>query len=117
MRRACALASFILAALCWIAAGPGGVTLQAMLACRHHAMHQTGAGHHHAPAKGSGGPCFCDEMTGGGGDLVVSEAFPTVPAVLPAVATPVRTTAYVSRFPLPPSPAFPPLSPPPIALA
>lgn len=48
---------FLLAALCWLAAGPGAGPLRALAECRHeeHAHHP-----HGAPAPS--GPCFCGEM-------------------------------------------------------
>jgi len=114
MRRGSLLA-LLLAAGCWLGAGPGGITLQAVLACRHHAVLHGEHGHH-VPAVPPGAPCFCDQMTGGG-DLLPSAA----------VLTPTPVSALVLvvegaiRFPHPPSP-FPgfspvPLTPPPIALA
>jgi hypothetical protein len=65
------VASLVLAAGCWLAAGPGGVGLQASLACERQEMH-----HHHHHHGASSGPCFCDQM-GGGSDLAVSETLPT----------------------------------------
>ena len=109
MRRAPPLVLFSFAALCWLAAGPGGVTVQALAACRHHAMHQSHAGHGGAP---SDGPCFCDEMTGGS-DLAVSTAMPTPPAPSAVVAGAERVAVFPSRFPIPPSPVFAPTPPPP----
>jgi hypothetical protein len=112
MRRASAVIAFTLAALCWLAAGPGGVTVQALLACGHHAMHQSHDGHGGAPANG---PCFCDEMTGGS-DLAVSMAVPTPPVASPLVAVPDAAPMDAGLFPLPPSPVFPPIPPPPNGL-
>ncbi len=112
MRRASTPFLFALAAVCWLAAGPGGGTLQALLACRHHMLHQSHPGHHPAPPAG---PCFCGEMTGGF-DLAVSPAIPVPLASGPAIVTAVRAVVYPSRFPVPPSPAFPPTPPPPNAL-
>ena len=102
---------FTLAALCWLAAGPGGGTVREWLACRHHAAHHMAA-QHPTPADG---PCFCDQMTGGL-DLTVSTAVPTplVPQV--AILPPVVEPAHPSLFPLPSSPGFTPTPPPPIAL-
>jgi hypothetical protein len=108
MRRAPPLVLFSFAALCWLAAGPGGVTVQALAACRHDAMHQSHPGHGGAPA----GPCFCDEMTGGS-DLAVSTAVPTPPGPSPDVAGAERVPLLSARFPLPPSPVFAPTPPPP----
>src|SRR2546422_983774 len=64
MRRTLRLILFTLAAACWLAAGPGGATLQGVLACRHHALHQSHPGHTGAPKDG---PCFCGQMTGSAG--------------------------------------------------
>jgi len=112
MRRASLLA-LLCAVGCWLGAGPGGITLQAVLACRHHAA--TMGGHeHHMPAVPPGAPCFCDQMTGGG-DLLPSAAVLT-PSPIAGLILTVET---VVAFPHPPSP-FPgfspvPLTPPPIA--
>ncbi|HYT03316.1 MAG TPA: hypothetical protein VEM13_00370 [Gemmatimonadales bacterium] len=116
MGRAATLALVGFAA-CWLAAGPGGVTVQALLACRHHPVHHSHTGHHRAPTGGAGGgACFCDEMTGGV-DLAVS---PAVPTPLPAefvIGAPLAVASSPSLFPLPSSPSFPPVSPPPNVLA
>ena len=99
----------MLAALCWLAVGPGGATLQGVLACRHHAMHQSHQGHGKAPADG---PCFCGEMTGSA-DLALSAALPAPLPAAAATALPERTLIYPCLFPLPPSPSFSPTPPPP----
>jgi len=112
MRRAATLVLLLLAAACWLAAGPGRQTIQALLVCRHHTAHQSHAGHHHAPADA---PCFCDQMTGGL-DLAVSPAVPAPLDVEPVIATPLAAASYAPLFPLPASPAFPPASPPPNGL-
>jgi hypothetical protein len=114
MRRVRLLALFTIAAACWLAAGPGGVTLQALLACRHHAMHQAHPGHNGGGAP-TDGPCFCDEMTGGS-DLAVSTAVPAPPVSLPILSTPSEMATSPSLFPLPPSPFFTPTPPPPNGL-
>ncbi|HMH83271.1 MAG TPA: hypothetical protein VK531_10400 [Gemmatimonadales bacterium] len=103
---------FTLAAACWLAAGPGGETTRALLACHHDAAHHASGAHHAAP---SDGPCFCDQMTGGL-DLAVSTAVPTPPVASPAVAAIVRVVTYPSLFPLPPSPLLGPTPPPPNGL-
>ncbi len=108
------MVSFLFAAVCWLAAGPGGVTVQALLACRHHAMHQSHPGHGTSGTT-SDGPCFCGEMTGGS-DLAVSTAAPTPLAAPPVLALPTEMMTHLALFPLPASPAFPPASPPPIRL-
>ncbi len=103
---------FTLAALCWLAAGPGGETVREVLVCRHHAAHHAAGHHASSPADG---PCFCDQMTGGL-DLAVSTAVPT--PLVPQVATRpvVVESQHPPLFPLPSSPAFTPASPPPIGL-
>jgi len=113
MRRTAALFVYALAACCWIAGGPGGATLDAVLACRHHQGHYPHAGHDGTP---SGGPCFCSEMTGGS-EMAISPAAPAplaTPLVIPVAR---RVAPQRSPFPLPPSPSFAPESPPPNALA
>jgi len=101
-----------LAAACWLAAGPGGLTVREVLVCRHHAAHHE-AGHH--PASPPDGPCFCDQMTGGL-DLAVSTAVPTPLAPPLSILPPVAAPSPQSPVPGPQSPAFPPVPPPPIAL-
>src|SRR2546425_3555153 len=86
MRATPRLTLFTLAAVCWLAAGPGGATLQGTLACRHHATHQSHPGHGGAPADG---PCFCGEMTGSAG-LALSAAGPAPPPAAPTIAMPGR---------------------------
>jgi len=112
MRRTPRLILFTLAAACWLAAGPGGATLQGVLACRHHATHQSHPGHRGAPADG---PCFCGEMTGSA-DLVLSVAVPAPLPASPAIAMPEQALIDPSLFPLPPSPSFSPTPPPPNGL-
>ena len=109
MRTVPRLAFFVLAAACWLAAGPGGETTRALLACSHAAMHHM-SGRHHSAAGDA--PCFCDQMTGGL-DLAVSTAVPTAPVAAPAVAVPVGIAMYQSVSPLPASPSFAPVPPPP----
>ena len=113
MRRAAALSAYALAAACWLAGGPGGVTLDALLACRHHQAHHTHGGHAGTP---SGGPCFCSEMTDTS-DVAVSVAVPAPLATPLDIAVERRVADSPSPFPLPPSPSFAPESPPPNALA
>ncbi len=110
MRRTPRLILFTLAAACWLAAGPGGTTLQAVLACRHHALHQSHPGHG-APT----GPCFCGRMTGSA-DLALSVAVPAPLPASPAIAMPQQIPVYPSLSPLPPSPSFSPTPPPPNGL-
>jgi hypothetical protein len=112
MRRTPRLILFTLAAACWLAAGPGGATLQGVLACRHHALHQSHPGHTGAPTDG---PCFCGQMTGSA-DLALSVAVPAPLPASPAIAMPQQIPVYPSLFPLPPSPSFSPTPPPPNGL-
>lgn len=100
---------FTFAAACWLAAGPGGVTAQALLACRHHATHQSHQGHGGTPASG---PCFCGEMTGAL-DLAVSTAAPTPATPTVTLVARVAEPPALSLFPLPTSPSFAPVPPPP----
>ncbi len=102
----------VLAALCWLAAGPGCVTLQAIIACTHHAAPQ---GHRHHGTAPTGAPCFCDHMTGAS-DQVVSVALPAAP-VAAALSVPGVRADEASRISLPTSRTPTPESPPPIALA
>jgi len=76
-------------------------------------MHQSHGGHHQTPTDG---PCFCDEMTGGS-DLAISVAVPAPFAAEPTILEPVVEPSRASRFPLPSSPSFAPVSPPPNRLA
>jgi len=114
MRRGSLLA-LLLAVGCWLGAGPGGITLQAVLACRHHAA-LAGEHSHHMPTVPPGAPCFCDQMTGGN-DLLPSAAVMTASPMSDLILT----GETVFAFPHPPSPFpgfFPvPLTPPPIAMA
>ncbi len=112
MRRAAALSLYAFAAACWLAGGPGGVTLDAMLACRHQ-THHTHGGHAGTPPDG---PCFCSEMTSGS-DVAVSVAVPAPLATHLVVTVARRVAAHPSPFPLPRSPSFAPESPPPNAFA
>jgi len=112
MRSAPRLILFTLAAACWLAAGPGGATTRALLACYDHATHHAAGGHHAIP---SDGPCFCGEMAGSA-DLALSVAVPTPLPASSAIATPEQVLAYRSLFPLPPSPSFSPTTPPPNGL-
>ena len=105
----------VVVAACWLAAGPGGIVLKAALACAHASMQ----GHHGHMDMGHGahmpgdGPCFCSGMVGAF-DQTVSVAVPLSVPSLPTVA-PVFAVANACLFPLPPSPAVVPETPPPIA--
>ena len=112
MRQATTLIVLLLAAGCWLAAGPGGVTIRALLACQHHHAAAGHAGHHGFPSVPSDAPCFCADMTGASDLATVSPAAPA-PEPLPVVAAAAVAVADPSLFPLPPSPAFSPESPPP----
>ncbi|HYT70093.1 MAG TPA: hypothetical protein VEK78_01855 [Gemmatimonadales bacterium] len=103
---------WLVAAACWLTAGPGGVTVQAVMACQHRQAHQPHAGHAGGPGDA---PCFCDEMTGGS-TLAISPAVPAVLPGAPEIPRPVRARSYPSRSPLPPSPSLAPESPPPNGL-
>jgi len=115
-RRASSRVVFWLAASCWLAAGPGGVVVRAVLACRHAAMHMASSpGHagHGGPHMPSDGPCFCSQMVGGF-DHVLSVAMPAVEPVRSLIVAPGMALRPSSPFPLPPSPLFAPETPPPI---
>ncbi|HYT83080.1 MAG TPA: hypothetical protein VEK86_06495 [Gemmatimonadales bacterium] len=101
----------LVAAACWLSAGPGGVTVRAIMACQHRQAHPH-AGHAGMP---SDAPCFCGEMTGGS-SLAVSTAVPAVLPAAPTIPRPVQARAYPSPAPLPPSPSLAPESPPPNGL-
>jgi hypothetical protein len=77
-------------------------------ACRHMAMHH--ALPHGAPADG---PCWCDQMTGGG--IPLQPIVEALPALTPAVTPPVyQAVAPVYRAVVfPKSPSFAPTPPPP----
>ena len=114
MRRGSLLA-LLFALGCWLGAGPGGITLQAVLACRHHAA-LAGEHSHHMPTVPPGTPCFCDQMTGGG-DLLPSAAVLTPePIAATVVSVEMVVTLPTSHTPLPHFSPAPP-TPPPIALA
>jgi len=113
MRGTPRLVLFTLAAACWLVAGPGGATLQGVLACRHHAMHQSHPGHGEAPA---GGPCYCGEMTGSA-DLALSVAVPAPETAGLRLVAPAAQPSDPSLFPLPSSPSFAPTPPPPNGVA
>ena len=102
---------FALAAACWLAAGPAGVTVREVLLC-HHAAHHMGGQHAAPPPQG---PCFCDQMTGGL-DLAVSTAVPTPPVPEVALRPSFIVAPPASPFSSPPSPTYSPTPPPPNAL-
>src|SRR3989442_15390449 len=102
MRRPGVRALLLFAAACWLAAGPGGFPLRALLACQHQ---HAAAGHaaHHGPGAPSDPPCFCADMTGASDLATVPPAAPA-PEPLPVVAAAAGPPAGPSPFPLPPSP-------------
>src|SRR2546425_7465808 len=109
MRRVATLTAYALAAACWLAAGPGGATVDALIACRHHQAHHAHGGHAGAP---SNGPCFCGEMTGGS-DLVMSPAVPAALLARPVLAALLRLALHPAPLPLSPFPTLAPrLAPP-----
>src|SRR3989442_6370365 len=112
MRQATTLIVLLLAAGCWLAAGPGGLTVRALLACRHHHAAAGHAGHHGPLSVPSDAPCFCADMTGASDLATVSPAVP-VPELLPVLTAPVIAFTDPSPVPRPPSPSFAPESPPP----
>jgi len=113
MRRVAGLAILLISGGCWLAAGPGGASLVAGLACHHH-LSAAHSGHHHGvPADG---PCFCDQMTGGS-DLAVSAALPAPLVAPPVVTIAARVQPCLSPVPLPPSPFHSPQTRPPNGLA
>ena len=112
MRRVATVVLLPLAAACWLAAGPGGLTVRALLACQHHHAAAGHAGHHGSPSAPSDAPCFCADMTGASDLATVSPAVP-VPGLLPVLTAQVIAFTDPSPFPLPPSPSFAPESPPP----
>ncbi|HET7791250.1 MAG TPA: hypothetical protein VFK78_10695 [Gemmatimonadales bacterium] len=111
MRRSPVVSTLFVAAACWLAAGPGAVSLQVAAACRHHAMHMTG------PASmPSQGPCFCDQMPTG--FAVVTAPWVPAPAEFaPAVTLPIVAHRDASPFPPPSSHSVSPEPPPPNAAA
>src|SRR5881275_2995253 len=102
MRRRVTRALLLLAAGSWLAAGPGGATVRAVIACRHHAAHQAhpggagGPGGRHEPASPDG-PCFCGEMTGGW-DVAVSPALAAPSLLQPVLPGTVLERSHPSSF-------------------
>jgi len=102
----------VVAAMCWLAAGPGGVVVKAALAC-HHAMKVAQHGHMgHGPRMPGDGPCFCSQMIGAF-DQAVSVAVASLRMPALHTASPIVTETHPSLFPLPPSPVVAPETPPP----
>jgi len=101
----------LLAASAWLAAGPGGVTVLAAAACRHHPVSH--ASHSSTPRNA---PCYCDHMTGGS-DVALA------PAQAPAALVLVLHPGPVVDLPFPrPASSFTgfvrsPIPPPPNPLA
>jgi len=115
MQRRSILPFLLVAAAAWLVAGPVGLTLQEIVACRHDA-HADAAHHSHDAPPPPGTPCFCDDMTGGG-HVALAPAL-AAPAAIPVVVAGAERTL---PFP-PPSSPVPrsqegPIPPPPNALA
>lgn len=110
--RAPFLAVLQLAATCWLAAGPGGVVVRAVLACRHATMLMQHGHAGHAQTPAGGGPCFCSQMVGAF-DQTVSVAVPPLSTPALHAVTPIVAEMGASLFPLPPSPSLTPPTPPP----
>jgi len=104
--------AFWLVAACWLAAGPGGDAVRAVLACRHAAMHMAPAGGQQGGSMPSGAPCFCGQMVGSF-DQALSLALPA-PALPPVTAAAVVDLVRSSRMSHLPSWLLPPETPPPI---
>lgn len=68
---------------------------------------------HHGARMPGDGPCFCGQMIGAF-DQAVSVAAPTLSVPALGSATPILSEANAALFPLPPSPAVAPETPPPI---
>ena len=68
MRRCSTVLALTLAAVCWLAAGPGFVGLEAALLCHYHEHHMS-----------HDGPCFCAQM-GGALDATAPDALAHAPA-------------------------------------
>jgi hypothetical protein len=109
MRRGSLLPTLLLAAGAWLAAGPGGITVQVIAACRHH---MSAHASHHPPQLPTGTPCFCGEMSGGA-DVLLAPAVPAPPldAVVvlgaPGLVPLARSSlplSSVTRAPVPPPP-------------
>jgi hypothetical protein len=113
MRRCSIVLALTLAAVCWLAAGPGFVGLEAALLCHHH---YGAMGHHHGHSMPSDGPCVCDQMIGAL-DAAASDALSDAPAPVDITVARIVPDAHAALFPIPPSPSFTPDTPPPIALA
>jgi hypothetical protein len=106
-------AVFWLAATCWLAAGPGGVVVRAVLACRHAAMQMQDGDTPRGAHMPQGEPCFCTQMAGGF-DQVLSVSAPAAEPAARWIMTPVVAVTHPSLFPLPLTPALAPETPPPI---
>src|SRR5260370_39763122 len=74
MRRRSLLATLLLTAGPWLAAGPGGIAMQVIAAGR---PHLSAHASHHQQELPSGTRCFCGDMSGGGGaDVLLAPAVP-----------------------------------------
>ena len=94
-------------ALAGVLAGGSLGSVLASQACRHMAAHQA---MQHGAADG---PCWCDQMTGGG--LSVQPVVEALPPATTAVTSLVHyvVVASTSAVPVPDSPSFAPTPPPP----
>ena len=113
MRRCSTVLALTLAAVCWLAAGPGFVGLEAALLCHHH---YGAMGQHHEHSMPSDGPCVCDQMIGAL-DTAAPDVLADAPAPAAITVERLLPDAHAALFPIPPSPSFTPDTPPPIALA
>src|SRR2546427_12995644 len=102
MRRSATVALMALAAVCWLAAGPGGLTVRALLACQNPHAAAGHAGHHGPLSAPSDAPCFCADMTGVSDLATVSPAVLPVPELLPAPPAPGGPFVAPSPLPRPP---------------
>ena len=113
MRRRALLPTLLLAAGPWLAAGPGGITLQVIAACRHH---MSAHASHHQPQVPSGTPCFCGEMSSGA-DVLLAPAVPAPPVdTVILLGAPRLVPLLLSSLP-PSSITRAPVPPPPLRIA
>lgn len=113
MRRRSNVLALTLAAVCWLAGGPGFVGLEAALLCHHH---YGAMGHRHGHSMPSDSPCVCDQMIGAL-DAAAADALPDAPAPVAITVDRFVPGRDQSLFPIPPSPSFTPETPPPNASA
>jgi len=118
MRRRRDVAVLVISLGMWLAAGPGGITVQAIMACAHTAKHTEHAGHE-SPANqqpAPDAPCFCDGMTPGS-DVLLSFAQSAPVCTTAATVVPNRDVGFSP--PAAPHASFikSPIPPPPNTLA